>query len=362
MRFRRARSALSQVAVPLLVASGLAMGFGREIVLAYTMGASRDLEIFRVAYALPSILSEAVAVSFVSALIPQFFDSDRRKSIALVARATLLVALLVTLLGVVSMPLQAHLLAPGFSADGADKLVTAGRLCWLMTFFFLLSYPLRAMMSAEDRIWPGSAGTLLRNVFFVLGLLVLVQFTGRPSSFAVGAIACMTGVATFATYYALLGRFDRREWRQALRSGAGAGRPRSLVLVLLTTLGSQILLSGGRTADRFFSSSFPPGSLAAIEYSYAITMALASLVGTSLNLKLIPSIARSINDTGSITRDQWRRAAAVLAATFVIGGLIAPLSHSPWCECCSSGDASLRTTPRPRLESSRSRSRSSASW
>lgn len=310
---------LGQSLVPLLLALGLAAGFLREVVLAYVYGASREVEIFRVAFALPSVLSETVAIPFVAAFIVILLREERAEAVRRSWWSTALLGGLICVIGVASMPLQADLLAPGFGAESRASLVLAGRLCWLMTLALLLSYPLRSVMNVDGRLATSTLALLLRNCYFVTALLLLggiFSFTSLTAAWA----AVVSGLAILFTY-AVLTRKD------SLAVVASVPPQPSLVTPVVATLGvilvSQLLLTGGRLVDRLVSSTLEPGFLASIEYSYALVMALAAIIGSSANLVLGPAVGRSLRDRGRVDGRERRFIAVVCAGASVVGCLLA---------------------------------------
>lgn len=146
------RQALTVLALSFL---GLIAGFSREIVAASLFGISIELEIFRIAFGLPSVLADSAAVSLVSLMVPYLVrgapavDAQRYKSLKL----TMLVAGIgVALAGVLTMPLQARLLAPGYVGEARADLVLIGRICWISSLAVILSLPMRGLMSAEGSV------------------------------------------------------------------------------------------------------------------------------------------------------------------------------------------------------------------
>ena len=319
----RAESRWSLLAVPLLLGIGLVAGILRESVLAYVFGTGPQVEVFRVASGLPMILSEGLAVSFVSALVIVLLRLRGPQGLWTTVWAVSIVAILTTLAGVLTMPIQAALLAPGFGSADRETLTSAGRICWVANGALLLSYALRAAMSARWRSWPGAAGPLLRNGTFivvVLGLAQLSLLTAYSASLGV----LLAAVLVFVSYSAIWwlapvrhldhdSRFMRKDWAAVF----------PLTLSLVTITFSQILVSGGRIVDRMATSLAPQGVLASVEYSYAITMALASIVATSLNLVLAPRVARTLVSHGKIDRAHKKIVVMVIAAALLLGVLLA---------------------------------------
>lgn len=307
--------------IPILISLGLGAGLFREVYLAYLFGTSREIEIFRVAFGLPSILSESLAVSFVSVLITALLADSKNDRLKQATWAGTIVAVAVFIIGFATMPLQASILAPGIVGDNRETLIIAGKICWGMTLFSILALPMRANMSLKHRLWPGASTALFRSGGFIAVLAILVS-TGIQAD-AVTA-ACAALAAGFAVYFMHLmaqGNSDRSSYIKTFMSGPDINDLKPLFAALTLVFVTQLLLSGGRVIDRAVSSQLADGTLAAIEYSYAIMMAIASLAGTSANIVLAPRIGKLIKSAGYLPCHYWKLIIGiVVVATF--GGLM----------------------------------------
>lgn len=316
--------------IPFLVAAGLFAGFAREIVLAYLFGTSRELEIFRVAFGLPSIFSDSLAVSFVAILIRLILRGESVRPARALCRAvwaTIAFVVLVFLIGVLTMPWQAQLLAPGMSESEQARLTVAGRVCWFVFLFVVLSLPMRALMSTRGRIWPGAASQLMRSGGLVLALLALVLIFGWRDLMAPVLASAIGGATVLVLHILALGRRDRRRIAAALSAPPGLGVLSPTLVAIGVVLVSQFFLSAGRILDRAVASGMGEGMLAGLEYSYALLMACAAVLGTSANLVLAPRLGREIRDTGNLARGHWLHIAVTSAAAVVIGGVLALLAE-----------------------------------
>ncbi|GEM_PF-1844331 len=313
--------------IPALVATGLLAGIGREVVLAYLFGTSRDVEIFRVAFGLPSVFSDALAISFVAILMRLILGGERGRpaqSLRHAVWATLTFASVGFLLGVLTMPWQARLLAPGMSPEEQARLVMAGRICWLIFLFVVLSLPMRALMSTRGRVWPGAASQLIRSGGFVIALLAFVLVLDWRVLMGPSIAAALGGAAVLVVHVIALGARDRRRVAASLAAAA----PRLAALSpTLSAIGlamvSQLFLSAGRILDRAVASGMGEGMLAGLEYSYALIMAVAAILATSTNLVLAPRMGRAIRDTGGLACGHVVQIAAIAVAATVIGLILA---------------------------------------
>jgi peptidoglycan biosynthesis protein MviN/MurJ (putative lipid II flippase) len=317
------RLSFREILVPLLVGLGLLAGLCREVVLASLYGISQDLETFRVAFGLPSILSESLAVSFVSVLLP-WFISERsntapKKGEAL--QAAFLVSISIFFLGVITMPWQAHIFAPGFDAPQTKSLIIAGQICWGMFLFMTLSLPLRANLSAENTLWPAAASALLRSIFFIASALSLGILIKEQTDVTLPIAALFAGIGVYFIHLFAMPSSARKKTLSFYASNTDKATvwliTKSLYVVILT----QIILSGGRIIDRAVISQFEQGYLAALEYSYAITMAGAAGLATTANIILTPKLAKSLKTLNTVPKSQYQLIAMIVALSTLVGGV-----------------------------------------
>lgn len=308
------------IVVPVLSLLGLIAGFLREILAAGLFGTSVELEIFRVAFGLPSILADSAAVSLVSLMVPYLTTGGHRVDplrYASLKRTMLVSGAGLVLIGVFTMPVQARLLAPGFVGEAHADLVLVGRVCWIASLAVVLSLPMRGLMSAAGAVWPGAALQLMRSAGFVIALLLALA-CGVGALWALALAAVGAGVATLLVHMAAV-RFRGLRVTDGGKPGLDAGLATAVVSVLL----SQILLSAGRLIDRAAASTFDQGAVAALEFSYGLLMAAAALFGTTASLFVAPLVTNALRDGKGVPAAMLYRVGFGLAATLAVGMALA---------------------------------------
>lgn len=320
---------LKSLLIPALVGFGLIAGFARELLLAYLYGASREVEIFRIAFGLPSVLSDSLALSFVAILLPYLLTGETRRpaqSLRLTLWASMVIALAVYLLGIGTMGLQARILAPGMSGMDRAALITTGWICWTTFLFVILSLPFRALLSIQGKIWPGAASQIMRSGGFAIALAIFALLLGWRDVTAPAFAAALGGATVLLIHVQTLGPRNRRRIRNVLRSMPSWTELFPVISALGVVFLTQLLLSGGRLMDRAAASMMDAGTLAALEYSYALLMAVAAILATSANLLLAPRLGRSLRDTGKLSRPEWGAIFAISAGATLLGLLLCALA------------------------------------
>ena len=316
--------------IPTLVAFGLVAGFAREILLAFLFGTSRDVEVFRVAFGLPSILSDSLAISFVAVLIPIILQGETNRPAKVLRRvvwASVAVGLAVFVIGLTTMPMQARLLAPGITGADRASLIMAGRICWGTFLFVIMSLPLRALMSTRNRVWPGASSQIMRSGGFTLAMTFFAFGLGWTDVLAPSVAAMLGGATVLLVHVIALGPRDRKRLRRAICVRPPIAQMSTTLAALSTVFLTQLLLSGGRLMDRATATNLGEGMLASLEYSYALLMAVGAVMGTSTNLVLAPRLGRALRDHGRLSRSHWGLILGISALSGLIGLALTALAQ-----------------------------------
>lgn len=310
--------------VLLLVAAGLGVGFLREVVIAYSFGIGREVEVFRVATGLPTALSEAMMISLVSLLLATLYIENNQSVQAKMLRiysAMMCFIVGVVGVGIITMPLQTAMLAPGFPEAEQAQVTYWGRFAWLIFLFSALGSPIRALLSSRGVVWPGAAAQLLRSAGLVGFLLLLLNATDFGSLNALVVSAILAPLLPIFFYLAVL--------RPKMRLGDiklfGQQMSRfdiALVSSLYSLLGIQLLLAGGRMVERSAASLLGAGSIATLEYSFSVLMACAGLFSSSASILIAPKVAQSYQKTGKVGKKAFTAVWAVIGVATLVGVLL----------------------------------------
>ena len=166
------------------------LGFVREILIAYFVGAGLVADAFFVAFRLPNMFRRIFAEgAFNAAFVPLFAGrleeggEAAAKAFAEQALAVLLTSLLaLTAAAMAAMPWVIHVLAPGF-ADDPEKFALTVELSQI-TFPYLLFVALAALLggvlNSLYRFAAAAAAPVLLNIFFIAALAIEVPLVGAP--------------------------------------------------------------------------------------------------------------------------------------------------------------------------------------
>lgn len=309
-----------------LVAKSLAAG--RELLVAFHLGTSPQLDAFLFAYMFPAFLINVVSASLQSALVPRLLlaraagDVDRvcrlaGESATLVTVASIAIAFVAAPLAALAMPLVAH----GF-AD--STLALSRQLVFLLMPLLALSGLASfwtGILNAERRFALAAAVPAITPIVVVaclwfgwgpLGLYSLVLGT------LAGALLELTIVAV-AVRRLDVPLFHRlRSVSEDQRAMFGQFWPAAL---------ANVLMAGTMVIDQSTASSLAPGSVAALSYGTRLTGVASSVVVMAVSTVTLPFFSTLVanRDWHGLRRSLRQSALLVvgvggaLAAVFVAG-------------------------------------------
>ncbi|KKK84962.1 hypothetical protein LCGC14_2778060, partial [marine sediment metagenome] len=180
------------------------LGFGRDIMIAATLGAGPVAEAFLIAFSLPNMFRRFFAEgAFNMAFVPMFSkkleggdDPVTFARDAFAGLATVLIA--VTLIAQLLMPGLVLLMASGFAEDERLGLaVNYGRLAFPYILFISLAALLSGVLNASGRFVAAAAAPVLLNLVLI-GSLVLARRMGWDAGLALAWGVPLAGILQLA--------------------------------------------------------------------------------------------------------------------------------------------------------------------
>jgi putative peptidoglycan lipid II flippase len=287
----------ASLSVALIVASGAFVvkvaGLGKELAVAYKLGAGPELDAFLYAYAFPAFLIAVVIGGTAASFIPRYLAAEAQVSVLEARRlsgelATIIV-FVTSLLVLLAVPVFSGLipvLAAGFDEETRSL---ALRLIPLLS-------PL-LISSVFTSIWSNLLNahgkfTIAAFVPIVTPTVVLCALNGQVSSssavsLAIGTVAgglievCILAICTRVAGLELfhLPRRWRPEFTQVVRQ-------------FLPAAGASMLMSATMLIDQSFAANLPPGSVSALSYGAKLAGVAASILVVVVSTLALPAFSR----------------------------------------------------------------------
>jgi putative peptidoglycan lipid II flippase len=320
---------VASVSLTLVVTAGALLakivGLGKELAVAFTLGAGAELDAFLYAYMFPALLITVVGGAVGASIVPRFLATEAQESPQaanrLAGEVASLVALAAGVLVVLMIPLVMWLLpklARGFSAE--TRVLTASMVPILM--------PLAAL-SALSSLWSGllnarhkftaAAFVPMITPLVVVTCLFIARAELRAMSLAVGSIvgtAIEVGILAHVARGAGIPLF---RWPATWRPEFG-----HILRQFLPAAGSGLLMSATILIDQSFAANLTAGSLSALSYGSKFAAVGASILVVIVSTLTLPVFSRmaAAGDYIRLRRAFFTACVIVLAVTLPAAAIL----------------------------------------
>lgn len=274
------------------------LGFVRDVITAFALGAGLFADAFFVAFRIPNLLRSLFAEgSLTMAFIPTFSrvraeeGEARAQEMARSVLAWLVsILLVITALAMVFAPQLTALIAPGFAKNPELLSVTADllRICFPFIVFISAVGLCMGILNALDHFFAPAFAPCLLNIGFIVSALIGWRM-GWNVAYALAWGVLASGLAQWLfqqPYLARLGFSWRGPWRWLDPAVLRMGR-----LMLPSVLGSAVyqinLLLG-----TLLASFLPVGSISYLYYADRLVQFPVGVFGLAVSTAALPSLSR----------------------------------------------------------------------
>jgi putative peptidoglycan lipid II flippase len=285
--------------IGLLTAISRILGFGRDVVLATTIGAGPVADAFFVALKLPNLFRRLTGEGAITnAFLPAY--AKARKSGGEVAAAKLAEEIQITLLwGLVvltvimefTMPVVISILAPGFTADDGryDVAITLAR--FTIPYLPMISMVAfwAALTNANNRFIGGAAAPIILNIMLMAGAII-GSISASYGAIPVAIAVPVAGIFQMLLMWQMLVAINKKPrwgfWPKI--STAGKAMWRKFWAAALGAGGVQLNL----LVDTILASLLPVGAISSLYYADRIAQLPLGVIGIALGTALLPRLSR----------------------------------------------------------------------
>lgn len=266
----------------------------RDKLLAYTFGASHELDVYYAAFRIPDLVFASVG-SLVSAsiLLPYFIErfgrgSEEGRSFS-DSMFTVFFSLMIVVAAVVFFiaPWLTPKLIPGFANDPyLSQLILSVRIMLLSPLFLGLSNLFSSLTQMRHRFLVYGASPVVYNVGIIVGVLLIYPVTGISGlaiGVAIGAFLHMAIQIPFMSHEGLVPKFKRAlDWLK-VKTIALNSLPRMLTLSA-NQLASFVLVA--------IASLMTPGSISIFTFAFNLQGVPLTIIGASYSSAVFPTLSR----------------------------------------------------------------------
>lgn len=274
------------------VSSGL-LGLFRDRILAGTFGAGKSLDIYYASFRIPDFFYIiSLSIVSVTVLIPIFIEKlsvseeSAKSFLNEIFTVFLVVMVFLALLFFILTPFLVDVVAPGFSGEDKDKLMSLTRIMLLSPILLGLSNLISSVIQSFRRFFIYALSPIFYNIGIIFGILFLFPVWGLEG--------LALGVVMGAFLHALIQipGVIKLGFRPGLKVASSLS---DIKKVAILSSPRAIGLSMQQIALIFITalaSFFSAGSIAVFNFSMNIQNVLLMVVGVSYSVAAFPTLAR----------------------------------------------------------------------
>ena len=277
-----------------------ALGFVRDMAIAWLFGAGMVADAFFVAFRIPSTLRELLGEGALSAaFIPAFARTTARDgqgaawALASKVLGTLAVVLaVVSLTGVLLAPWVVQILAPGFAAVPGKLALTAGLLRIMFPYIFLVGLAalfMAILNSLGHFLAPALSPTVLNLVMIASALLVAPVVSQPVIPIAVAVVVGGIGQLAIQVPAAVA-----CGWRPAMRVAPRDPAVREIGRLMLPGVAGLAVTQINVFVGTLLASWLAEGSVAAMTYAFRLVQFPIGVVGVAIATGALPVMATAV--------------------------------------------------------------------
>src|SRR5437868_12805510 len=315
------RRRIASAATLILIAYGLSrvLGAVRELVIANVFGTSRELDDYRVAFAVPDLLfnlllAGAISSAFIPVLSEHLAKNERQRALEIgqrVLNAGVVILTIGAAVLFVVAPLYVNLIAFGYSANDHELITNLTRILLLQPIFLGAGGMVIGILTAYQRFFAQALAPLFYNIS------IIVAAAWFAPHFGVGALA--VGVVAGAVLHVgvQLPALWRTGWRPVAALGLRDPGVRKVGRLMFPIALGLAAAQVNVFVDTVLGTSLPHGRVAALRYADTIAQLPLGTFSQALAFVLFPFLARDAA-LGAIDSIRHRTSLALRLNIFVL--------------------------------------------
>ena len=303
--------------MPLLLMSGIALNFLKELLIAYFYGAGLVVDTYRIAMFVPFMLNQAMNNVFMARCSLPLSQGKRRYCFHNIVFSALLVAIV----SAVIFRLMIDYIAPGIIGADRERLLFYSDICWALFVLASGSVYLRSWLVAREykRMVPLQMAVV--PFLFLIPMFLGVVFIGVSDNilYASYAFSIIGSLFVFMVFYkrkevvshpkSLDNKIDRLSIDAKFQAA-------SLMLIIAMAFNTL-----SRVIDRSFATSWGAAYVSEIDYAYNIFIAIGTILGTSIVINTSKHISLEFGKKGYFSH-LFRELSIVIAVSVVLVFLV----------------------------------------
>ncbi len=279
------------------------LGYVRDILIAFFLGASIYADAFFVAFRLPNVFRRLFAEGvFNAAFIPSYLEAkfnnetEGKKFADNILNLLVIVLLVIIFLVEIFTPTIVYLIAPGFieDRDKFDLAVELTKITFPFLFFVSLSSFFSGILNTNNKFAAAAAAPIILNIFLILSLIISYFF---GLNFEVNLSYALSLAGLFQLIFLIF--FTKNYYKPSINFKIIIN---SKIKFFLKKLLPSIFSSGVTQINIFIGTiiaSFETGAVSYLYYADRIYQINLAIAGIAIGTVALPELSKNIK-TGNI--------------------------------------------------------------
>ena len=299
-------SKVAKAAIGLMAATLVAkiLGFGREITLASSYGASSISDAFLVAMNIPAVIFTAIGTSLGTAFIPLFCevrskdgDDAAVKYTNNIFNAVVIICVVIAIIGAIFAPEVVKLFALGFKGETMEKAVYFTRIMLLGIPFLGISYIMMAFLQVKENF-------------------IILSVKTTPYILPYGALIGLLGQFLFQLPFAM-----KRGYRYIPYINFKDEYLKKMLWLVGPVLIGVAVTQINTIVDRTIASTLVEGSISALSYANKLNQFVMGMFIVSISSVVYPMLSKLSTENNKVEFNK-----SIVTATSTVILLVIPIS------------------------------------
>lgn len=271
------------------------IGFLRDSTIAFTFGASKEIDAYFIAQTVPLMIFGVVGTALTITLVPVFVRLQQKHSFTVVNRFYnllinhfLLLALVIILLTFIFTDEIVRFIAPGFEGEQFRLTVNLTRISVVMIIFMGLNDITISFLQAKNKFLAPSLVGISMSIIIIIYLI----FFGTYYSIYVFMVATL--LAYFSQFVIQIPSILKQRWRYKLIIDFTDNDFKKALALAIPTLVGAAVDQVNILVDRILASGLISGSISALTYSSRISGLVTGLFFSSLAAVIYPYFSNAV--------------------------------------------------------------------
>jgi len=268
-------------------------GFMREMAIASGFGAGIATDAYRVAQGVPALFFTSIGAALATVLVPIFTqnleDGGKDRAFAFVNKLstiTLIVAGVLSVLGIIAAPWVVRVFAPGFQGQAYELSVQLTRLMFPGLLFTALAFLAAGTLQSQGKFAVPALMSLPMNFFIIITVVAL------GTRLDIWALAWATLIGMAFQYIIQWPALRKTGYRFRIDLDLKDKSIRNVGLLITPVILGTTLLQVNTLVDRMFASNLPAGSISVLDYCNKLTGLVIGVVITTVATVVLPKFSQ----------------------------------------------------------------------